>query len=63
MGSVDRTPAGYHSGMGTGVHTLHSRSIYSHSRVLGHGHCLEDIRVLGEKNKDGDPSKKIATVA
>jgi hypothetical protein len=45
MGSVGRTPAGYHSGMGTGVHTLQSRSIYSYSRVLGHGHCLDDMLV------------------
>jgi hypothetical protein len=50
MGSVGRTPVGYHSGMGTGVHTLQSCSIYSYSRVLGHGHCLEDLldsHVLG----------------
>jgi hypothetical protein len=37
MGSVGRTPAGCHSGMGTGVHTLQRCSIYSYSRVLGHG--------------------------
>jgi hypothetical protein len=37
MGSVGRTPAGCHSGMGTGVHTLQSCSIYSYSRVLGQG--------------------------
>jgi hypothetical protein len=35
MGSVGRTPAGCHSGMGTGVHTLQSCSIHSYSRVLG----------------------------
>jgi hypothetical protein len=45
MGSVGRTSAGYHSGMGTGVHTLQSRLIYSYSRVLGHGHCLDDMLV------------------
>lgn len=45
MGSVGRTPAGYHSGMGTGVHALQSCSIYSYSRVLGYGHCLEDMFV------------------
>jgi hypothetical protein len=45
MGSVGRTPAGYHSGMGTGVYTLPSCSIYSYSRVLGHGHCLDDMFV------------------
>jgi hypothetical protein len=33
MGSVGRTPAGCHSGMGTGVHTLQSCSIYSYSHV------------------------------
>jgi hypothetical protein len=38
MGSVGRTPVERHSGMGTGVHTLQSRSIYSYSRVLGYGH-------------------------
>jgi hypothetical protein len=36
MGSVGRTPVGCHSGMGTGVHTLHSCLIYSYSRILGH---------------------------
>ena len=45
MGSVGRTPAGYHSGLGTGVHALQSCSIYSYSRVLGYGHCLEDMFV------------------
>jgi hypothetical protein len=36
--------------MGTGVHALQSCSIYSYSRVLDHGHCLEDVldpHVLG----------------
>jgi hypothetical protein len=36
--------------MGTGVHTLQSCSIYSYSRILGHGQCLEDMfipHVLG----------------
>jgi hypothetical protein len=50
MDSVGRTPAGCLSGMGTGVHTLQSCSIYSYSRVLGHGHCLDDMfipHVLG----------------
>jgi hypothetical protein len=50
MGSVGRTPAGCHSGLGTGVHTLQSCSFYSYSRVLGHGQCLEDMigpHVLG----------------
>jgi hypothetical protein len=50
MGSVGRTPVERHSGMGTGVHTLQSCSIYSYSRVLGHGQNLEDMfvpRVLG----------------
>jgi hypothetical protein len=37
MGSVGLTPAGCHSEMGTGVRTLQSCSIYSYSRVLGHG--------------------------
>jgi hypothetical protein len=37
MGLVGRTPAVCHSGLGTGVHTLQSRSIYSYSCVLGHG--------------------------
>jgi hypothetical protein len=45
MGSVGRTPVGFHSGMGTGVHTLQSCSIYSYSRVLGHGNSLEDMFV------------------
>jgi hypothetical protein len=45
MGSVGRTPFGYHSGMGTGVHTLQSCLIYSYSRVLGHGHCLYNMFV------------------
>jgi hypothetical protein len=50
MGSVGRTPAGCHSGIGTGVHTLQSCSIHSYSRVLGHGHSLDDMfipHVLG----------------
>jgi hypothetical protein len=50
MGSVGRTPAECHSGMGTGVHTLQSCSIYSYSHVLGHGHSLDDMfipHVLG----------------
>jgi hypothetical protein len=50
MGSVSRTPAGCHSEMGTGVHTLQSCLIYSYSRILGHGQCLEDMfipHVLG----------------
>jgi hypothetical protein len=50
MGSVGRTQVERHSGMGTGVHTLQSCSIYSYSRVLGHGQNLEDMfvpRVLG----------------
>jgi hypothetical protein len=38
MGSVGRTPAECHSGLGSGVHTLQSCSIYSYSRVLGYGH-------------------------
>jgi hypothetical protein len=38
MGSVGRTPAGCHPGMGSGVHTLQSCSIYSYSRVLGYGY-------------------------
>jgi hypothetical protein len=41
MGSVGRTPVERHSEMGTGVHTLQSCSIYSYSRVLGHGQSLE----------------------
>jgi hypothetical protein len=45
MGSVGRTPVECHSGMGTGVHTLHSRSIYSYSRILGYGQSLEDMFV------------------
>jgi hypothetical protein len=50
MGSVGCTPVGCHSGMGTGVHTLQSCSIHSYSRVLSHGHSLDDMfvpRVLG----------------
>jgi hypothetical protein len=50
MGSVGRTPAGCHSEMGTGVHTLQSWSIHSYSRVLGQGHYLDDMfvpQVLG----------------
>jgi hypothetical protein len=50
MGSVGHTPAVCHSEMGTGVHTLLSCLIYSYSRVLGHGQCLEDMfipHVLG----------------
>jgi hypothetical protein len=43
MGSVGRTPAGCHFGLGTGVHTLQSCSIYSYSRVLDHDQCLEDM--------------------
>jgi hypothetical protein len=38
MGSVGRTLAECHSGLGSGVHTLQSRSIYSYSRVLRYGH-------------------------
>jgi hypothetical protein len=38
MGSVGRTPAGCYPELGSGVHTLQSRSIYSFSRVLGYGH-------------------------
>jgi hypothetical protein len=45
MGSVGRTPVERHSGMGTGVHTLQSYLIYSYSRVLGHGHNLDDMFV------------------
>jgi hypothetical protein len=45
MGSVVRTPVERHFGMGTGVHTLQSCSIYSYSRVLGHGQSLEDMFV------------------
>jgi hypothetical protein len=45
MGSVGRTPSVCHSGLGTGVHTLKSCSIYSYCRVLGHGQCLEDMFV------------------
>jgi hypothetical protein len=45
MGSVGRTPVECHSGMGTGVHTLQGHSIYSYSRVLGHGQRLEGMFV------------------
>jgi hypothetical protein len=45
MGSVGRTPVECHSGMGTCVHALQSCSIYSYSRVLSHGQCLEDMFV------------------
>jgi hypothetical protein len=45
MGSVSRTPAGCHSGLGIGVRSLQSFSICSYSRVLGHGQCLEDMFV------------------
>jgi hypothetical protein len=38
MGSVSRTPVGCHPGLGSGVHTLQSRSIYSYSCVLRYGH-------------------------
>jgi hypothetical protein len=37
MGSVGRPPAGSHFELGIGVHALQSCSIYSYSRVLGHG--------------------------
>jgi hypothetical protein len=37
MGSVGRTLAGCHSGLGTGVRALQSCLTYSYSRVLGHG--------------------------
>jgi hypothetical protein len=49
MGSVGRTPVGCHSGMGTVVHTLHSCSIYSYSRVLDHGRAQWSVgsHVLG----------------
>jgi hypothetical protein len=49
MGSVGRTPVGCHSGMGTDVHTLQSCSIYSYSRVLGHGRAqwIVGSHVLG----------------
>jgi hypothetical protein len=49
MGSVGRTPVGCHSGLGTGVHTLQSRSIYSYSRVLSHGRAqwIVGSHVLG----------------
>jgi hypothetical protein len=43
MGSVGCTPVGCHSGLGTGVHTLQSCSVYSYSRVLGHGQYLKDM--------------------
>jgi hypothetical protein len=46
MGSVGRTPAGFHSGLGTGVHALQSCSIYSYSRILGHGHTLKTCSFL-----------------
>jgi hypothetical protein len=38
MGSVGRTPAGCHYGLGSGVYTLESCSICSYSRVLGYVH-------------------------
>jgi hypothetical protein len=38
MGSVGRTSVWCHPGLGSGVHTLQSRSIYSYSRVFGYGH-------------------------
>jgi hypothetical protein len=50
MGSVGRTPVERHPGMGTGVRTLQSCLMYSYSRVLGHGHNLDDMfipHVLG----------------
>jgi hypothetical protein len=49
MGSVGRTLAGYHSGLGIGVHALQSCSIYSYSRVLGHGRAqlIVGSHVLG----------------
>jgi hypothetical protein len=45
MGSIGLTPARCHSGIGIGVHALQSCSIYSYSRVLGHGQSLEDMFV------------------
>jgi hypothetical protein len=45
MGSVGCTPVERHPGMGTGVHTLQSCSIYIYSRVLGQGHNLDDMFV------------------
>jgi hypothetical protein len=49
MGSVGRTLAGCHSGLGTGVHTLQSRSIYSYSRIFSHGRAqwIVGSHVLG----------------
>jgi hypothetical protein len=38
MGSVSCTLVGCHPGLGSGVHTLQSRLIYSYSRVLGYEH-------------------------
>jgi hypothetical protein len=45
IGSVGHTPTGFHSELGKGVHALQSCSIYSYSRVLGHGH-VPDSYVL-----------------
>jgi hypothetical protein len=49
MGSVGSTPTGCHFGLGTGVHTLQSRSIYSYSRILDHGRAwwIVGSNVLG----------------
>jgi hypothetical protein len=46
MGFVSRTPVGCHPGLGSGVHTLQSRSIYSYSRVLGYGHVPDSFVLM-----------------
>jgi hypothetical protein len=46
MGSVGRPPTGFHSELGTGVHALQSYSIYTYSRVLGHGQTLKTCSFL-----------------
>jgi hypothetical protein len=46
IGSISRTPTGFHFELGTGVHTLQNCSIYSYSRALGHGHILKTCSFL-----------------
>jgi hypothetical protein len=46
MGSMCRTLTGCHSELGTSVHALQSCSIYSYSRILGHGKTLKTCSFL-----------------
>jgi hypothetical protein len=46
IGSVGRTPVECHPGLGSGVHTLQSCSIYSYSRVLVYGHVPDSFVLM-----------------